>query len=397
MRSMTFSERLGLTGGRPSGFDYVRIILASMIVVWHTVIVSYGIDTQRWLVLGPSRPVWAMILPMFFALSGFLVSGSLERSRTIVGFLGLRVIRIFPALAVESTIAMAIIGGFYTSYPLQEYIANSELWSYALNMFGIVRYYLPGVFINNPTTQVNAQLWTLPYELYCYILMSVIYIFGLYRSKKLLIFSCLAMQILVIIIIYFRTQIDEGTVRGPVLVLAFLYGAYLYRARDQIPYNTLLFFFSAVAMIGFLYLPIINAFSALPAAYVTIYLGLQNPARSPMVSSGDYSYGIFLYGFPIQQAVSASLPDLRSWWANLFVSAPIITAVAYLSWHYIEKRSLLLLPQLRALEDRYEVICGNVVAMYSRNVGSGLKSRWLPRRLRNSECKEQRDIIEKQN
>ncbi len=157
---MTFSERLGLTGGRPSGFDYVRIILASMIVVWHTVIVSYGIDTQRWLVLGPSRPVWAMILPMFFALSGFLVSGSLERSRTIVGFLGLRVIRIFPALAVESTIAMAIIGGFYTSYTLQEYIANSELWSYALNMFGIVRYYLPGVFINNPTTQVNAQLWT---------------------------------------------------------------------------------------------------------------------------------------------------------------------------------------------------------------------------------------------
>ncbi|MGE8130027.1 acyltransferase family protein [Methylobacterium sp. NPDC080182] len=372
---MTLSERLFLTKGRPSGFDYMRIGLAAMIVLWHTVIVSYGIEAQRWLILGPSRPIWAMILPMFFALSGFLVSGSLERSRTIVGFLGLRLIRIFPALAVESTIAMMIVGALFTYYPLQKYFTDPGFWSYTLNMIGVVRYYLPGVFTDNPTTQVNAQLWTLPYELYCYILISLFYIIGFYRSEKLILFGCLVMQVLVMITIYTRTQFDEGTVRGPVLVLSFLYGAYLYRVRDRVPYSAPIFFACAIAMVGFLYLPIFNALSALPAAYVTIYLGMRNPTRSAIVSSGDYSYGIFLYGFPIQQAVSAVFPDLRQWWINFLISTPIIISVAYFSWHCIEKRALPLRGPLMKFESWCMSYCGKLLHTCKNSIAFDLKSR----------------------
>jgi peptidoglycan/LPS O-acetylase OafA/YrhL len=53
---------------------------------------------------------------------------------------------------------------------------------------------------------------------------------------------------------------------------------------------------------------------AFPVAYMTIYLGLLNPGRQKLLLSGDYSYGIFLYGYPIQQAVAAFGPVMHEWY-----------------------------------------------------------------------------------
>jgi peptidoglycan/LPS O-acetylase OafA/YrhL len=372
---MTLNDRLQATNGRPSGFDYMRLTLAFMIVAWHTVIASYGIEGQRELAHGPTRPIWAALLPMFFALSGFLVSGSLERSRTLFGFLGLRVIRLAPALTVESVIAMVVLGPIFTSLTLSQYFTDREFWGYTTNMIGIVKYYLPGVFLKNPAPQVNAQLWTLPYELYCYIAISLLFVFRFYQSTRLLIVACAILQLTVMVLIYLRVQVDEGTVRGPVLVLSFLYGSLLYRLRDRITWSFNIFIASVAIGSVLLYFPIINALAALPAAYFTVYLGLMNPGRSRIISSGDYSYGIFLYGFPIQQAVSAAFPEFRVWWFNLIVSAPIVFLTAYASWHWVEKRALLLRPRLNALELRYTVARDGIFALYGQAIATGSKRR----------------------
>ncbi|MDR6873015.1 peptidoglycan/LPS O-acetylase OafA/YrhL [Bosea sp. BE125] len=369
----------------------MRVALAFAIVAWHTVIVSYGIDGQRSLALGPTRPIWAALLPMFFALSGFLVSGSLERSRTLFGFIGLRLLRLLPALAVESLVAMVVLGSIFTSYTLAQYLTDGNFWAYTSNIFGIIRYYLPGVFLENPTTQVNAQLWTLPYELYCYIAISLLFVFRFYQSTTLLITACIAVQIAVIILIYTRVQVDEGTVRGPVLVLSFLYGSLLYRLRHIIAWSFNLFALSTAVGSLLLYFPIINALAALPLAYLTVYLGLMNPPKSPIVSSGDYSYGIFLYGFPIQQAVSAAFPEFRHWWFNLIVSAPIVFLVAYASWHMIEKRALLLRERLKKLELRYSVLRDGLFSVCDQALATGLKSRWAPKRLQSPDPSQGRE------
>ena len=77
-------SRLDETGGRSSGFDYMRIVLAVAILCFHSCITSYGAsaDTVFWNT--PLKPFVRLILPMFFALSGFLVAGSLERCRTLL-------------------------------------------------------------------------------------------------------------------------------------------------------------------------------------------------------------------------------------------------------------------------------------------------------------------------
>jgi peptidoglycan/LPS O-acetylase OafA/YrhL len=85
---------------------------------------------------------------------------------------------------------------------------------------------------------------------------------------------------------------------------------------------------------------------------MTIYLGLLEPKRISLVSSGDYSYGLFLYGFPIQQATIATLGAVgHHWFVNTAVALPVTFAIAFFSWRYIEKPALGLRSVLIKIED----------------------------------------------
>jgi peptidoglycan/LPS O-acetylase OafA/YrhL len=177
---VSLAERLIATHGRSSGFDYLRLGLATLVILDHAVPTTYG-DRFRLQYLQPFSPA---ILPMFFALSGFLVAGSLERSKTLITFIGLRLIRICPALVVEVTLSAFLIGAAVTTYPLASYFRDPLFLSYLLNVLGDIHYYLPGVFENNPIPGwVNFQLWTLPFELLCYVILtSLVLIVGVQRK-----------------------------------------------------------------------------------------------------------------------------------------------------------------------------------------------------------------------
>ena len=79
----TIEERLLEADGRPSGFDYMRLALALAVFMLHIPATNFGDEVQNALFLHLLRPVSAIVLPMFFALSGFLVAGSLARCKTL--------------------------------------------------------------------------------------------------------------------------------------------------------------------------------------------------------------------------------------------------------------------------------------------------------------------------
>src|SRR5690242_14974359 len=97
----TLSDRLAETRGHPSGFDYMRVGLALAILALHAGLAAHGSEgyksAEGWLV---HIYIETALVPCFFALSGFLVAGSYERSKTIFNFIGLRALRIFPAVIV---------------------------------------------------------------------------------------------------------------------------------------------------------------------------------------------------------------------------------------------------------------------------------------------------------
>lgn len=348
---MTFSDKLALAEGRPSGFDLMRVILAIAVVCQHSMNTTLGINKTLELLATPLRAPVAFVLAAFFGLSGFLVTGSLLRSKSLISFLGLRVLRLGPALAIEVMLSALILGPLLTSFPLSEYFSDPKFFHYFLNVLGDIQYKLPGLFLDNPLPEiVNQQLWTMPYELICYVVIAVLATLGIAFSRIAFAGFLATAQLAVICYAFAYHPGHYSVLRGPLLVLCFLFGVGFYLWRDVIPYNRRLALVSAALCVWLLLIPYGDFFVAGPAIYLTCYLGLANPQRSSFLSSGDYSYGIFLYGFPIQQTISAMMPSARFWWLNVLICVPIAIAFAVGSWHLVEKHAQKMRPQLFQVE-----------------------------------------------
>ena len=350
--------RLQRTGGCAIGFDYLRLSLALSICVLHCMIICDGFQAVNAIFLSPARPLVRFILPAFFALSGFLVAGSLERSQTLGMFLGLRALRIYPALGVEVVLSAFGLGPFASSAPVESYFRNPLFFGYLRNILGDPHYYLPGVFTANPLPRiVNGQLWTIPFEMGCYIALAGLTLLGLRRWRVLGPASVVAVTLAYLAVTLTRhggTLVPvPGAINGALLIAAFLGGVSLYLYRDVVPYSAPLC--GAAALITVLCLGICpggDFFAPLPAAYVTVCIGLLNPSRR-LLRGADYSYGIFLYSFAIQQACYHFLPFARVPTGNLLVGLPTVLGFAALSWHCIERPAQRLRAILKRLEMAY--------------------------------------------
>jgi peptidoglycan/LPS O-acetylase OafA/YrhL len=331
------SERIRETGGRASGFDYMRLVLAVVIVCFHSVVTSYGKEAQHVVNQSALGYVLRFLLPMFFCLSGFLVAGSLERSRGLFVFLGLRAFRIFPALAVDTIFCALVIGPLLTTLSWREYFAHPVFLQYLENILGVIHYHLPGVFETSPFGEVNGQLWTVPFELECYIVLALLGLFSFHKYPRLFL-ATLVLPMLVgeAWVLYKHSRPDTDRL----LVMYFLAGVSLYLLRDRIRLNLGLFLLMFVASVLCLNIPEIGYLAPIPLVYITVYLGLTNPRKIGLLNQGDYSYGLFLYGFPIQQTVVALIPLGHHWWGNIVFSVPLAFLFAALSWHGVEKRVL---------------------------------------------------------
>ncbi|QZO01502.1 acyltransferase family protein [Chenggangzhangella methanolivorans] len=195
MRSI--GERLEEHGGVGPGFDAVRIGLAFLILYIHCALLDPD-PAREALPLFPYAPIarWALdfaVLPLFFALSGFLVAGSVERL-PLNQFLTNRALRIFPALGVEIALSALILGPLLTSFALGAYFSDPAFLKYFLNILGLIHYQLPGVFLSNPQAGiVNGALWTVPHELTCYALLTALVLCGVYRRRWLLLAATVAL------------------------------------------------------------------------------------------------------------------------------------------------------------------------------------------------------------
>jgi peptidoglycan/LPS O-acetylase OafA/YrhL len=371
-RGATFQTILDDNGGAGKGFDVLRLALAILILLVHcswivgtsgvtTSILNYlfhispetasrltqatttavGDPTVHQLT-GLGRPITMSYLPMFFALSGFLVTGSALRTRRLIPFLGLRVLRLLPALFVEVTLSAIILGAIFTHLRPSQYYASPMFWSYFLNVVGDVHFYLPEVFTNNNTQVVNSNLWTLPWELHCYIVMSFMIITGIvYYRKALAILFGVATIVLIYANLVKGFQVAPAQVEGPTLVYYFVTGVLMFLWRDKIVFHEVLFFISvAICYVVMMSSKTVFIYPVL-LTYITVFIGLFPFPRFYLIKSGDYSYGIYLYGFPVTQALVAGFSMMN---ANLAVTAPLAViatgAFAALSWHGIEKHCL---------------------------------------------------------
>lgn len=351
-RTRTISDRLDEVRNRATGFNYLRIGLALSVILAHAFYLVYGGEhaAEREGLLSKFTP---LSVPMFFCLSGFLSAGSLERSKSLFVFFGLRVFRIIPALAVSVLLSALILGPLMTALPLPAYFDHSKFHAYFLNILVVIQYQLPGLFTDNPTLAVNGQLWTLPFEFVSYALLGALACVNAYKRGWLLIAIFGTLQALQIVNTIYRFNPDYNGAGGTTVVLCFAAGMLLRRYRHDIVYSAPLALAAFIVSIILIEIPNGIRFAPLPMAYFTIYLGLLNPKLDRIVKSGDYSYGLYLYGYPVQQAVVTLLPGMREWYWNLLISLPICAVFAFLSQRLIEKPILSRKGVLQTINDSF--------------------------------------------
>jgi peptidoglycan/LPS O-acetylase OafA/YrhL len=349
-RRITIAQKYSAAEFRPTGFDYLRIILAVSLVLWHAIV---SVNVESW-----SIPIFStqwklpllFLVPSFFALSGFLIAGSLERS-TIPVFIGLRILRIVPALTVDTLLTMFIVGPLFTILTLREYFSNKETWKYLWNIIGHIHYRLPGVFYHNPIPEIiNGQLWTIPWEFVCYATIVVLALLGIAGSRR---FFLIVAVIAPIVVLTVLTTLDPGNF-GPNpqaiapsntdLVLCFIAGVAIYKYRDVIPHNLGIALLCVVGYAVLMNTHYAYVFTSLLVAYITVWIGVANHRKIFIIKGGDYSYGIYLYHMTLQQVLVAF--GLLTWYSVFIVSLPLVTLIAALSWHFVEKPTLSLRPYL---------------------------------------------------
>jgi peptidoglycan/LPS O-acetylase OafA/YrhL len=349
---------------RNNTLDLLRLMSAVFVILHH----SYPLtgNSSLFSALG------AIAVSTFFIISGYLISQSWFSDPTPSRFLWKRLLRIMPGLVAVVIFAILIIGPINTSFPLREYFFNINTWIYlgAISVFHIPQT-LPGVFTSNPyPTSINGSLWTIPLEFRMYILLCIMGVIGMLKDRRILLsivissyaiyFTSLLSNIWVLnvftrtlgdigIIGYLWRLISNGIIGNgiplnfPNYNILFLIGTLFYLYKDQIKFNS---WIALGAFIGLLVIIVsgssyflIALFICLP--YLALYLG-QLPLRQLYNIGdkyGDYSYGLYIYAFPVQQTIAHFMPKINP--IQMFVlSLPTTFILAFISWWLIEKKAL---------------------------------------------------------
>lgn len=330
-------------GKGENSFGLLRLLAASAVVVshaWTTVggeAVPEPLQTTTGFTLG-----WHAV-NLFFALSGLLIIGSLESSRSLLKFAWSRFLRIYPAMLVVITLTVVLAAVVVDTSQWQV----NHMVEYLIRNFLLVgsSAVLPGVYADIPSPNIiNAPLWTLKYEVLAYISAAALTALS-WRYSKIFPMKYISLCMLGIFgaaLLPIGAEIEYGPYEhGIRLFFAFYLGVACWYWREHVTANLALLAGLTVIASGFLWFDVYYApVQILWTAYFALIFGTMNfGAVKRFADRQDYSYAVYIIGFPMQQAVMAST-GIANPWFNFLVTLVIVLPLAALSWNLIEKPAL---------------------------------------------------------
>ncbi len=263
-------------------------------------------------------------------------------------FLWSRFLRIYPALLVMVLLCLFGLGLWFTNLAPSAYFTHPRTHLFALKnstLLGGIEFYLPGVFSNLPWKKmVNDSLWTMPYEIWMYIALAAGSVAC--RLLRSLQWKAISGLILLTTAIAFAAHVWNHFAGNPEnllfrLTLMFFSGASYFVLRERIVLSGPLFAAAlALLVLSPFDLQVFFVVYDLVFAYVILWLAyIPAGVIRHFNKFGDYSYGIYIYAFPIQQALVASIAGLSV--AGLITTSGVLAiAMGVLSWHAVEKHAL---------------------------------------------------------
>jgi peptidoglycan/LPS O-acetylase OafA/YrhL len=226
---------------------------------------------------------------------------------------------------------------------LPQYFGDSQLWRFLTNALAWPSYQLPGLFVDNPFSHaVNGSLWSIPVELQCYVALAFLMSMRLVQRRQVVLIICLAALALTVAPFVINAQSGVNFIfsRFVRLFAYFMVGSMAYVYREKIPLHPALFLVAAATSIVLVSTDHRAIVLPLAVGYCTIFLAATPLPRLPGLPKGDFSYGVYVYAFPIQQAVIALMPRPMHWTVNVLIALPLTLMFAIASWHLVEHPAL---------------------------------------------------------
>ncbi len=329
-----------------NNFDLLRLAFAATVALVHAHVLSRAADLA-WIAAVLSSDV---AVNGFFAISGFLITGSVDASRTLSRYAGKRVRRIYPAYIAVVALA-ALAGALLSELGPAAYLRSPELPRYLaanLSFLNFLQPTLPGVFASNPTdTAVNGALWSVRIEVLCYfgapILWALCRRFPPWQVCGLAFAACLGLAA-VCDAQYARTGSELwrlARVELPVQVACFVCGAAAWLHFDAFERHAHALLGAAVLCIAVRSVPFAGAAATalFPAALtvLVLYAAFVLPFAGNFARFGDLSYGVYVWHFPVIQLLVSRGVYAAHPLGALALTAALVLALALLSWHAVER------------------------------------------------------------
>jgi peptidoglycan/LPS O-acetylase OafA/YrhL len=348
---------------RQNNFDALRLVAAVSVIFSHSFLIAEGTQNNEPLIrLTGNQSILGLAgVFVFFAISGFLVTQSFEQTGNPLHFLAKRALRIFPGLFMATLLSAFVLGPLVTDLSLGAYLSRAEPYQYVLGntLLDQTVHELPGVwFADTPVgLEVNGSLWTLRAEFVMYLMVLMLGMLRLLTLRMLFLLLAFGM-----VSLHFN-MLDElekwgwlfQVLSGWAWLLGFFAaGMILYKLHHTRIFD------GRVALLAFaglaLSIPLCQFILLFPAfgCYLALWLAL-NP-RLPVIPAarfGDLSYGLYIYGWPVEQAVMWLTGGRAAWWQVFVIALPAAGAIAFVSWHLVERQMLRLKPASRRPAGRY--------------------------------------------
>jgi peptidoglycan/LPS O-acetylase OafA/YrhL len=333
-----------------NSLDALRLVAAAMVLYSH-----------QYALLGLPEPLftpWNSFgdagVAIFFFLSGCLVWTSWARDPSAMRFFQRRSLRIFPALWVLCLVSVLVLGPLLSVLPFSAYFGSVDTWRYLGTALLVSSKTLPGLFPGNAIPfVVNGSLWTLPVEFLCYITVAVTGMVSVgWAATRLSMGTVLSLCVLAVVVLasYGSRWTGPHFIPHLEMVALFWFGV-LYGHAVAAPRSRVVWVLGAVALLAYALLGPRSMERAVMLACAAL---LVHVARTTAMGSrlteplGDLSYGVYIFAFPVQQ-IGVHFGRGLGWGVTtyLLLSAVVTGALAYLSWHAVEKQALRFKPASR--------------------------------------------------
>lgn len=330
------------SSSRDNNFNLLRMLAALAVLLSHSYPLALGPKAVEPFQATLGMTLGTLAVGIFFTISGYLVTASLVSRPSLTDFALARARRIYPGLWVAIALTVVVLGAAVTTLGLMEYLSHPRTWFYVLKngtlLFGFVDR-LPGVFAELPYPGVvNGSLWTLPIEVRLYVALMALQAALLWWRRRWA-GAPLGPVLLAVAAACVAAVAWQGAAASSALRFSamFFIGAalQLYRQKVRFGYPGLLaapLLLAACSVDAGLFAP---AFVGAGAYLVLCVAHLPGEWLRRYNRLGDYSYGLYIYAFPVQQLVVSASPGIGV--AALFAASAAGTLVlAVLSWHLVE-------------------------------------------------------------